>query len=81
MFGTSDAPEIHQNTIQKVFQGCDGASNISDDIIVHYKTKQERDKRLETVLKRLALTFNHDKYSVRMARLTFMGHTISHEKA
>ncbi|XP_031574960.1 uncharacterized protein K02A2.6-like [Actinia tenebrosa] len=32
MFGISSAPEMYQHIIQQVLAGCDGASNIADDI-------------------------------------------------
>ena len=35
MFGITSAPELYQHIIQQILQGCDGAYNISDDVIVH----------------------------------------------
>ena len=50
MFGINSAPEVYQRTIQQVLQDCDGAANISDDIIVHDKNRQEHDQAQENVL-------------------------------
>ena len=35
MFGISSAPETYQHIIQQVLQGCEGAHNIADDIIIN----------------------------------------------
>ena len=63
-FGISSASEMYQHIIEQVIQGCEGARNISDDIIVFGKTKQEHDDRVCQVLERLrdnGLTLNPDK--------------------
>lgn len=80
MFGISSAPEMYQHIIQQVLQGCQGATNISDDTIVHGLTRKELDDRLHAVLKRLTergLTINAEKCQFDMDRLKFMGHIIS----
>ena len=41
LFGVSSAPEIYQHVIQQVLQGCRGVRNISDDIIVFGKTRDD----------------------------------------
>ena len=38
-FGISSASEMYQHITEQVIQGCEGARNISDDIIVFGKTK------------------------------------------
>lgn len=45
MFGVSSAPDIYQHVIQQVLQGCRGIRNISDDIIVFGKTRDEHDQQ------------------------------------
>ena len=80
MFGVTSAPEIYQNVIQQVLQGCEGCRNMTDDIIVHAETTEEHDKRLEKVLNRLlekGLTLNKEKCVYRMNKLTFMGFLLS----
>ncbi|XP_062569364.1 uncharacterized protein K02A2.6-like [Saccostrea cucullata] len=53
MFGILCAPEIYQRIIQQVLQGITGCKNISDDIIVFGKTKEEHDKALREVFNKL----------------------------
>lgn len=80
MFGISCAPEMYQKIIQQVLQGCEGAHNIIDDIIVHADSEEENDKRVEKVVKVLSekgLTFNKDKCQFKMSHLEFMGHVLS----
>ena len=64
MFGINSAPEVYQHVIQQTFQGCEGVANISDDIIVHGRSIEEHNKRLQQVLERLKeknLTLNAEK--------------------
>ena len=80
MFGVSAAPEIYQHVIQQVLQGCPGARNISDDIIVFGKTRHEHDQNLDMVLQRLqqsGLTLNQEKCIFGVSNLTFFGHEVS----
>lgn len=80
MFGISSAPEIYNHIIQQVLQGCEGARNISDDIIVHGRTIEEHNNRLVNVLNTLkenGLTLNREKCQFNMPHLMFMGHVLS----
>ena len=80
MFGVSSAPEIYQHVIQQVLQGCRGVRNISDDIIVFGKTRDEHDQNLETVLQRLQqsnLTLNQEKCLFGVNKLKFFGHEVA----
>lgn len=68
--------------IQQLLQGCDGTTNISDDIIVPGRSKEEHDRRLHHVLQRLeerGLTLNRRKCDFDMPKLQFTGHMISKE--
>ena len=47
----TSAPETYQHIIQQVLQGCEGAHNIVDDIIIHGPTVEVHDKRLLKVIK------------------------------
>ena len=49
-FGTSNASEIFQSTIQSVFNGISGCRNISDDLIIFDKTQSEHNQTPRTVL-------------------------------
>ena len=80
MFGISCAPEMHQRVIQQVLEGCEGARNIADDIIVYASTAEQHDRRLDAVLRRLqdaGLKLNGEKYEFGMTELTSMGHRLS----
>lgn len=80
MFGITAAPELYQHIIQQVLQGCEGVHNISDDIIVHGRSLEEHDRRLNKVFERLrekGLTLNPDKCQFRISRIVFMGHVLS----
>ena len=80
MFGVSCAPEMYQRVIQQIQQGCEGARNLYDDIVVHGATKEEHDERLEKVLQRIqdkGLTLNKEKCRFYIPELEFMGHLLS----
>lgn len=80
MFWISSAPEIYQNVIQQVLNGCEGVVNISDDILVHGRSMAEHNERLGKVLRVLIdrkLTLNRSKCQFRMDRLVFTGHVLS----
>ena len=72
MFGINSAPEVYQHVIQQKLQGCEGVANISDDIIVHGRSTEEHNKRLQQVLERLKeknLTLNAEKCKFHMTQL------------
>ena len=80
MFGVSCAPEMYQRVIQQVLEGCEGVRNIHDDIIVHGRTVDEHDRRLEKAMERIqdrGLTLNKEKCKFHMSELEFMGHLLS----
>ena len=80
MFGISSAPEMYQNIVRQVLHGCGGSVNIPDDVIVHGKTKQEHDERLQCVLQRFeekGLTLNPEKCEFARDQVHFMVHIIS----
>ena len=80
MFGINAAPEKYQQVISQVFHDIEGVQNISDDIVVFGRTKQEHDQRLKLVLNRIRekkLTLNKDKCEFGMDKITFMGHVLS----
>lgn len=79
MFGISSAPELHQHTIQQVLAGCEGAYSIHDGIIIHSRTVEEHDNRLQTIecIRDKGLTLNPEKCVFRMPQLTFMGYLLS----
>ena len=83
MFGISSAPELYQQTIQQVLEGCEGAYNIHVDIITHGRTVKEHDVRLRKtfeLIQEKGLTLKRDKCAFSMSRLTFMGYLLSNQE-
>ena len=79
-FGVSCAPEIFQNEIRQALEGLNGTLNISDDIIVHGKTREQHDQHLEALLNRLQeknLTLNKIKCEFGKSRIKFYGFIFS----
>lgn len=80
MSGISSAPEKYQQVISQIFHDIEGVQNISDDIVVFGRTREEHDQRLRLVLDRIGqkkLTLNSDKCEFGMDKITFMGHILS----
>jgi len=80
MFGINAAPEHYQRIMRNVLQDCQGVQNISDDIIVHGKTQEEHNVRLDKVLTKLqaaGLTANKEKSQFSLPQLEFMGHLLT----
>ena len=76
MFGINSALEVYQHVIQQTLQGCKGVANTSDDIIVHSRSTEEHNKRLQQVLERLKEknpTLNAEKCKFHMTQLVFVG--------
>lgn len=75
-FGISSAAEIFQNTIRQVLNGIQNVLNVSDDILVFGRTKEEHDSALNAVLHRLqesGLTLNGKKCHFHQRELSFFG--------
>ena len=76
IFEISCTPEMYQRVMRQVLQGFEGVRNIHDDIIVHEKTAEQHDTRLEKVLERIQekdLTLNKEKCKFHMYEIEFMG--------
>ena len=81
-FGVNAASELFQKAVEYVLSGLKNVINISDDIIVFGKTKDEHEKALEMVLQRLeesGLTVNRKKCQFSKKKLDFFGLTFSSE--
>jgi hypothetical protein len=79
-FGMSCSAEIFQNIISDVISGIPGVNNISDDIYIGGKDREEHDQRLRMVLDRLTknnLRVNLSKCQVRVPSMLFFGHIFS----
>ena len=80
VFGINAASEIYQNEIQSIIRGVPGVANISDNITIHDRTKEEHDERLHEVLRRLhqaGLTLNMEKCDIGVREVTFFGNRVS----
>ena len=70
------APEKYQHTITQTTAGLIGVATIADDFIVHRRDMQDHDRNLIKVLENLEennLTLNAGKYTLRTAKVVFMG--------
>lgn len=79
-FGINSAAELFQNTIRQVISGIKGAINISDDILVFGKTKEQHDKELQQTLETIqacGLTLNINKCLFGLKKVVFFGHEFS----
>lgn len=80
-FGLCNAPDIFQEIMQSIIlPGCKGTVNYLDDILVFGQTKEEHDKNLEEVLKRLEdhnVIINQNKCLLYKQDVTFLGFNLS----
>lgn len=78
MFGI--APETCQHIIQQLLQGCEGARNIADDIVIHGPTVEVHDERLLKVMETLrgkCIMLNPEKSEFHVPRIFFMANVLS----
>ena len=71
---------MYQPVMQQALEGCEGVRNIHDDIIVHKKTAEQHDTRLEKALGKIqekGLTLNKEKCKFHMSEIEFMGYLLS----
>lgn len=74
IFGINSAFEIFQKEIELVINGCTGAKNTSDDILIWGSTQEEHNTNLQEVLKRIlehGLRLNRDKCIFNVTSLVF----------
>ena len=67
---------MYQRVMQQVLQGFEGVRYIDDDIIVHEKTAERHDTRLEKALETIqekSLTLNKEKCKFHMYEIEFIG--------
>ena len=80
MFGVTSAPEKYQQIIQDVFRGCEGVTNIADDLVIPGNGVEQHDERLFVALNRLKevdMTLIGDKCEFGLPRLTLFGHQVT----
>ena len=76
----NSASEVFQYKIASALAGIEGATNISDNIVVHAADKETHDKRLRQVLERMKavnLTLNWEKCKIGLTELAFFGYLVS----
>ena len=65
--------------MSEILQGLEGVVCLIDDILVYGKTQEEHDKRLATVLHKIAaagVTLNEDKCEIAKTQVKFLGQLI-----
>lgn len=79
-FGITSAPEVFSRIMQKILYGNEGTVCHMDDILIFGSTKQEHNKNLRSVLKKLqdsGITLNKAKSLFCVEKVKFLGHNIS----
>lgn len=82
MFGISCAPEKYQKMMDRIVGDLEGVLNAADDLLVHAKTMEEHDGRLEKLMERLTeynILLNLDKCVFRVTQIRFLGHILTEE--
>ena len=78
-FGITSAPEHFQRRISEILQSLEGVVCLIDDILIYGKTQEEHDKRLTTVLQKIAaagITLNVEKCEIAKTQVKFLGQLI-----
>ena len=78
-FGISSAPEHFQRRMSETLSGLGGVVCMLDDILIHGKSQEEHDARLQKVLQRLqdaGVTLNSEKCQFSVESVKFLGHVI-----
>ena len=79
-FGVTSAPEHFQYQMNKILSDLPGVLCLIDDILVYGSSKEEHNKRLEAVLKRIqsaGITLNKAKCEFGKETIKFLGHLIN----
>ena len=79
-YGISTGSEQYQKVMESKLEGLEGVECQIDDILVHGKSQQIHDERLQAVLKRLAdsnITLNLEKCEFRKSEVRVLGNIIS----
>lgn len=78
-FGINSGPEHFQRRMKKILLGLEGIINLADDILVYGSNKEELDRRLKAVLRKLrehGFTLNKSKCQFVKSSVKFLGHVI-----
>ena len=78
--GITSAPEMFMRKMNEVLDSLEGTFAYMDDILVYGKDREEHNKRLECVMKRLRevdLKLNKEKCVFAQSELKFLGHKVT----
>ena len=78
--GISSAPEIFQRVMSDMFSEIDGVEVVMDDILIHGRTLDEHNARLESVLQKARkcnLKLNDKKSKLCQREVKYLGHIIT----
>lgn len=76
-YGISCAPEVFHGKLRQHLEDLEGVESFIDDVIVWGQSKEEHDKRLESLLQRaqtIGIKFNRDKCKFGVPEITYLGH-------
>ena len=76
MFGISCAPDMYNKIIHQILKDCVGVQSIFDDIVVHGKSQEEHDAKLDrlfTKLREKGLTVSQ----FNLPHIPFLGYILS----
>lgn len=79
-FGLKVSAEIFQKQLHNALHDLEGIVNVADDVIIHGRTKEEHDRRLEKFMdrcKEYGIQLNEEKLVANTDKVSFMGHVIS----
>ena len=78
-FGISSAPEVFQRRMSEILNGTEETVCMMDDVLVFGKDKEEHNRRLEMVLRKLSeskITLNREKCEFAQPEVKFLGQII-----
>ena len=79
-FGTSVSSEMFQNRLDQALEGLEGVINVSDDVIVHGKNREDHDENLKKFLdkcREVGIRLNMKKAELRRSEISFLGHRVT----
>lgn len=82
MFGVNCAPEIFQKTMETVLAGLEGVIVYLDDVVVFGSTREEHDRRVETLFDRMreyGILLNDRKCIFGAEEIEFLGHVLNEQ--
>ena len=78
-FGITSAPEHFQKRMSEILAGLEGVVCMVDDVLVHGRTQEEHDQRLDAAMERIAqagVSLNAEKCDFSQSSVKFLGHII-----